>query len=413
MTWTEYNPANLHAFVEYGTFALGKLTEMLTIASYDRVNAFPPEASVAFDNSSQHLQIAWGESETDGQSASRVNYAKLVSNGTVLTELQVAKFAAKLRDVSITAMTGHDGAFVAWQTTDSNYFLYVSQISASGQLVYVRELNYTTGQSKYLTVSADSQGNFYVVWYQPSPINQPTLQSPAPATTVTYVRMNVDGDIVQSWNGIVRQPVISMEVSGDGTVYDVSPTGLVRVAMPTQSYNLEWIAAFAFASCVGACAAVSTEEGRYRILALFSKGLSLDKHEPQSNEVVRVLARKPGLQLKDIKHFSHESINMKSLLRLERTGALGSFRDGASRRFYAKSSSDASSDTVATRILLRIMDHPGTWEAQLSKDLALSQQIVHYHLRKLRNAGLVSTTVHHEGGRKLYRFTNDKERKEV
>jgi DNA-binding transcriptional ArsR family regulator len=412
MTWTEYNPASLHAFVEYGTFASGKLTEMQTIASYDRVNAFPPEASVAFDNSSQHLQIAWGESETDGQSASRVNYAKLVSNGTVLTKLQVAKFAATLRDVSITAMTGHDGAFVAWQTTDSNYSLYVSQISADGQLVYLRELNSTTGQSRYPTVSADSQNNLYVVWYQPSALNPPTPQSPPPVTSITYVRMNIDGDIIETWNGIVREPVISMTVSEDGTVYAVSPAGLVRVAMPSQSYNLEWIA-FVFASCVGACGAFSTEESRYRTLSLFSKGLSLDKDAQQSNEVVRVLARKPGLKLKEIRHFIREPINMKLLIRLERTGTLGSFREGVSRRFYARASSVDPSDTAATRILLWIMDHQGTWEAQLSKDLNLSQQIVHYHLKKLRNAGLISTTVDRDGSRKLYRFTTAKEQKEA
>jgi DNA-binding transcriptional ArsR family regulator len=386
---------------------------MQTIASYDRVNAFTPEASVVFDNSSQHLQIAWGESETDGQSASRVNYAKLVSNGTVLTKLQVAKFAATLRDVSITAMTGHDGAFVAWQTADSNYSLYVSQISAGGQLVYLRELNSTTGQPRYLTVSTDSQNNLYVVWYQPSALNRPTPQSPPPVTSITYVRVNIDGDVIETWNGIVREPVISMTVSGDGTVYAVSPTGLVRVAMPTQSNNLEWIMAFLFASCMGACGAVSTEESRYRMLSIFSKGVSLGKHDPQKNEVVRVLARKPGLRLKDIRHFSHEPINMKLLIRLERTGVLGSFRDGVSRRFYAKAGSVAPSDTVATRILLWIMAHPGTWEAQLSKDLSLSQQIVHYHLKKLRNAGLVSTAVHPDGSRKLYRFTNAKEQKEA
>lgn len=66
-------------------------------------------------------------------------------------------------------------------------------------------------------------------------------------------------------------------------------------------------------------------------------------------------------------------------------------------------------DTVATRILLWIMDHPGTWEAQLSKEIGLSQQIVHYHLKKLRDSGLVSTTVDRDGGRKLYRFTNTKQ----
>ena len=405
LTWTEYNPTSSHASVEYGTFASGKFTRIVTIASYDRANTFPPETSVAFDNTSRHLQIAWGESETDGQSASRVNYAKLVSNGTILTSLQVAKFAATLRAVSIATMPGQDGGFVDWQTTTSNSSLYVSQISANGQLDYVRELNYTTGQSKYLTVSADSQGNLYVVWYQPTALNPPTPQSPHPPTSITCVRMNIDGDIVQTWNGIVREPVISMAVSNDGTVYAVSPAGLVRVTIPAEAYSGEWIAAFIFASCVGTVGALSTEEGRYRLIALFSKHTL--PYEAGHNEVVRILARKPGLKLHDIKNvIGHRPTNMRLLVRLEKSGALGSFRAGLSRRFYVRAGSDSSIDTIPTRILLWIIDHPGTWEAQLSKDLGLSQQIVHYHLKKLRDSGLITTSLDFDGSRKLYRFTN-------
>jgi DNA-binding transcriptional ArsR family regulator len=409
MTWTEYSPTSLHASVEYGTFTSGNFTRIITIASYDRANAFPPETSVAFDNTSRHLQIAWGESETDGQSASRVNYAKLVSNGTILTNLQVAKFAATLRAVSIATMPGQDGGFVDWQTTASNSSLYVSQISASGQLVYVRELNYTTGQSKYLTVSADSQGNLYVVWYQPSALNPTTPQYSHSLTSITYVRMNVDGDIVQTWNGIVREPVMSMAVSDDGTVYAVSPAGLVRIAMPSNDYGGEWVAAFVFVSCVGTVGALSTEEGRYRLITLCSKRSLLD--ETEHNEVVRILARKPGLKLHDIKdNINHRSTNMRLLVRLEKSGALGSFRAGLSRRFYVKAGSVSSVDTIPTRILLWIIDHPGTWEAELSKDLGLSQQIVHYHLKKLRDSGLITSTLDFDGSRKLYRFTDDNSR---
>ena len=118
-------------------------------------------------------------------------------------------------------------------------------------------------------------------------------------------------------------------------------------------------------------------------------------------------------RLHDIRRsVSHEPTNLRSLVRLEKAGALGSFRDGLSRRFYVKASPVSSVDAVATRILLSIMDHPGTWEAQLAKDIGLSQQIVHYHLKKLRDSGLITTTVDHDGTRKLYRFTNAKQHEE-
>ncbi|HUK29289.1 MAG TPA: ArsR family transcriptional regulator [Candidatus Acidoferrales bacterium] len=402
-TWTEYNPANLAASVDYGRITSGVFTQVRTIASYERADAFPPETSMVFDNSSRHLQLAWGESEHDGQSGSQVNYAKLVSNGTILTTLQVAKFTATLRDVSMTATSGRDGAFVAWQTTTSNSSVYISQISANGQLVYVRQLNYTSGQSRYLVFSADPEGNIYVVWYQPSATTTPTHQTRTTVTSITYVRMNIDGDIVETWNGVVRGSVLSMAVSNDGTVYATSPAGLVRVTVPTNNYGNEWIGAFLFVSCLGVAGAISTEEGRYRFISLCWR------YSPTGdlghNEILRTLAKSPGLNLRNIRNATnHTHANMRQLVRLEKSGALASFRTGLSRKFYVKIVSPNSTDGLQTRILLWIIDHPGIWEARLSKDLGLSQQIVHYHLKKLRDSGLVTTITTPDGNRKLYRL---------
>ena len=173
LTWTQYSPSTKHALVEYGTVSKDQFSRSEAIASYDGVNAFPPKARIVFDNSSEHVQIAWGETQSLARPVSTVDYAKLVTNGTVLTRLQVAKFNATLRDVSITSARGHDGAFVLWQTDSSNASVFVSQISAAGQLTYLEQLNYPMGQSKYLTVSTDSQNNLYVIWYQPSDLSAP------------------------------------------------------------------------------------------------------------------------------------------------------------------------------------------------------------------------------------------------
>jgi DNA-binding MarR family transcriptional regulator len=51
-----------------------------------------------------------------------------------------------------------------------------------------------------------------------------------------------------------------------------------------------------------------------------------------------------------------------------------------------------------------IREHPGVWEAQLAKDLAISQQIVHYHLKRLLAQGLITGTLEPDGKRKLYHF---------
>jgi DNA-binding transcriptional ArsR family regulator len=83
---------------------------------------------------------------------------------------------------------------------------------------------------------------------------------------------------------------------------------------------------------------------------------------------------------------------------------IASFRDGLSRRFYVKNLGGGSIDPIASRILRRIAECPGTWEAQLVKDLGLSQQLVHYHLKRLRDSKLVTAISEMEGSRKLYRF---------
>ena len=411
MTWTEYNPSTAHAVVEYGWIVSSTLAEVNPIASYSQVNAFPPKARVVFDNSSRNLQVAWGETQADSQFGSTVNYAKFGMNGTLLAKLQVARFEETLRDVSIAPLSGEDGAFVIWQTQTSNESVYVSQISAVGKLVYLKQLNYTTGQSRYPAVSTDLQDNLYVVWYEPS-IPSP-LQSIRSTTTsltnVTYLQMNLDGVILQTGNGVVSAPIIGVTVD-DGTLYGISTNGLVKVVTPSHQNNpFVWVAAIALASSIGVAGSIWIEEGRYKWLSLCS-GLTthlIRKRRATNERVVRLLARTPGLNAREINRLGDkDGVGMSTLVEMEKTGTVSSFRDGLFRRFYVKQIDGCSIDTVRTRILLWVLDHPGIWEAQLAKDLSLSQQIVHYHLKILRDSKLITTLVEPNGGRKLYRFAS-------
>ena len=412
MTWTEYDPSTEYAIVEYGTIRSTTVFLEKQIVSYNGVASFPPKARVVLDNSSGPLQVAWGESQADGQSDSTVNYARVGFNGTVLIKLQVAKFVARLRDLSITPTTGRDGAFVIWQTQASNASVYVSQISAGGQLAYLKELNYTTGQSKYLAFSTDVENNLYVMWYQPSVFAGPTAPTQAPPTNVTYLRMNFDGDIVQTGSGMFRSPIIGVTVLSDGNLYGVSTDGLVKVVTPPQAENnLVWVATVALMSCVSVSVAGSLwiEEGRYKWVAFCSRIASPPPKQSSAigQEILRLLTRKPGLNIRDIKRLiDRHDVGTLSLIGMERTGLIASFRDGLSRRFYVKTIEGESVDSLRNRIMLWVLDHPGIWEAQLAKDLGFSQQIVHYHLKKLRESRLITTTEGSEGGRKLYRFAN-------
>jgi predicted transcriptional regulator len=164
--------------------------------------------------------------------------------------------------------------------------------------------------------------------------------------------------------------------------------------------------------CVGVAGfagSVLAEEGRYRWVTLYSKISKLSNEEPgaPNEETLRLLARKPGLRIREIKRFiGRRRIDTTELVAMERNGLLASFRDGLSRRFYVKDNDVEATDTLRNRVLLWILDHPGIWEAKLAKDLGLSQQIVHYHLKKLRETKLIIAKVDANGTRKLYRFAD-------
>ncbi|HUK51433.1 MAG TPA: winged helix-turn-helix domain-containing protein [Terriglobales bacterium] len=407
LAWTQYSSSINHALVEYGTVVEHELAHTETIASYTGVSAFPPKAQIVIDNSSEHIQIAWGETHSLNQPNSTVEYAKLVTNGTVLTRLQVARFNSTLQDVAITAGPGNDGAFVLWQTDSLDQPIFVSQISAAGKLVFLKQLSGATSQLRYLAVSTDSENNLYVVSYQPSGLIPPATPTPRPITSITYLRINDDGEIVETWNSMLRSPVVSVAISYAGNIYAVSPSGLVHIVQP-QSNGTEWTMAIGLVSGVVAAGVLSTEEGKYRLITCFLRH-SLTSNPRQTDEVVSVLTKKPGLNLDDLQHHPGvQSAGMRLLVRMERLGAIGSFRDGLSRRFYVTTREGARVTNLATRVLLWIRDHPDIWEAQLSKDLGLSQQIVHYHLKKLREGGLITAAESSNGSRKLYRFVNSR-----
>ena len=296
-----------------------------------------------------------------------------------------------------------------WRTETSNESVYVSQISAGGELVYLKQLNYTTGQSKFIAVSTDFQDNLYVVWYEPSMPSQSAESTIPTATNVTYLRMNSNGDILPTVNGVVSGPIIAVTVLNDGILYGVSPDGLVKVVTPSHQNNpFEWVAAVALVSGIGVAGSVGIEEGRYKWLSLCSVLTTrLIRKRPTTDAVVRQLARKPGLNASEINRLGDEDrIGMVTLIGLEKAGLISSFRDGWSRRFYVRPSEGGSIDTLRTRIMLCVLEHPGIWEAQLAKDLGLSQQIVHYHLKKLRDSKLITMVVDSNDGRKLYRFAD-------
>lgn len=407
LAWTQYTPGTGRASVEYGTLSRSEFTHPQLIMSYNDTNPFPPKARLAIDVSSGYVHMAWGESHSGEQLGSTVDYAKLAANGTVVTTLQVAKLDETFHDVSVSVEPSYAGAFVVWQS-DADSSPYVAQISHAGRLVYLKQLNYATTGGPLLAVSADSENNLYIAWLQPSARNSLSSQTRIPTTKVQYLMMNSAGDIVDTQSQIIRGPMIAVTVSDEGNLYAVSTSGFVKIATPQHQSGAMWLAAFALLGCVALFGAFSTEEGRYKLISAYPTApwISNETSTALRRDVVRLLARRPGLKLTDIRTYTDNSrLALSSLIQMEKKGAICSFRDGLARRFYARETTERSSNSLSSRILFWILEHPGIWEAQLAKDLALSQQIAHYHLKQLLALGLVTGTFEPDGKRKLYRFT--------
>jgi DNA-binding transcriptional ArsR family regulator len=415
LVWTEFDPSSGHATVNYGSVSTAPVSQTQLVASYNGTLPFPPEARILFDNSTDQLDVTWGESQTTNQTTSTVNYEKLTPNGTLVSRLELAKLNQTLSDVSIAAVPGQNGngTFVTWGTDNGTSSIYVSQISDSADLLYVKKLSYPTDPERYIEVSASSANGLYVLWYQPPSPSMQASQVSSPLENVTYLRMNSDGIIVQTGTGVFNQPILGVTVLSNGAVYGVSPDGLVRAVTPSKPQGSTSIflvvALMSSLSVAGFSGSILIEEGRYRWATLYSKAArSSQRLTPlTSQKVITLLARKPGLKLRDIKRLGGDRpVGTTTLVGMERNELLASVRDGLSRRFYVKGTETGQVDAVRSRILFWILDHPGVWEAQLAKDLGLSQQLVHYHLKQLKDTRLIKADVDPTGSRKLYRFVD-------
>ena len=434
IVWTQFDTeTGLSGGAYYGTLGSAEMLNRTTlIASYNRSLLSAPRPHLALDPVSDGLHIAWVESieAGGGEVVSSVRYAQVDLRTRNVTRLQIARFNAPSDDVSVTSGSSGD-AYVVWQqsaVSGGTRPVYVALVSRTGQIVYVRELAEPNTQTlaSHFTVSADSQDNLYVVWYQPSgfPSQRPSQTSTA-TSNVAYLKLDKDGLVSEFRNELITGPLIAVTVSSSGDLFALSQPGVVRVLNPISTLSVGVIGAAAIV--VSAMAgAFSTEEVRYRILlssAPIAKRLTRkgkQANAAKDREVLRALSRRPGVGLRELKGLlSREKPTMVRLALLERSGYVSSVRIGVTRRFYIdrnlrlQSSPDAIlvSDTVSSRVVHEIESNPGIWEAELSRNLGLSQQIVHYHLKKLQASDILK--VESVGKRKHYRLRGSPYRESV
>jgi len=405
LVWTQLDKnADLAGGAYYGRLGAARILNQTTqIASYNRSLVSVPRPRLAFDRTSENLRMAWVESNVlDGGIVSSVRYAQVDLRTGNITRLRVAVLNEPTEGASVASGSSGD-AYVVWQqdVSSNTGTLYVAQISTKGQIMFVRELAQPSPQepASRFAVSADSQDNLYVIWYQPSGVPSRYASGISTvSTSISYLKLDRDGALSASGRELVTGPLIAVTVSRSGDLFAISQHGIIQVAAPVSTVSIGLIGAAAVAASAMA-GAVGTEEVRYRMLrSLTPVARSLDRRRTKDGprrhyRLLKAISRRPGLGIRELRDLMpREKPTMFKLALLERDGYVSSVRNRLTRRFYSVRNLSLSHPSVAisicestaTRIIHEVESNPGIWEAKLAKNLGLSQQIVHYHLRKLQ-----------------------------
>ena len=398
----------------YGVIENNHLVHPTLVTQYDNQSFLAvPRPQMIYDEAYSSLHIAWSYSQiTNSQVNSQVSYARVNLDdnaSTAVHRIAVADLKQPVQDASV-AQGGNGSAYVVWQApaSDSSRLVYVSRISKEGNVVFLHGFTEPSTAAPYLVSSSDSQENLYLVWYQPPPLPRSVVPVRS-VTSVSYVRIDDAGSVTDSGNKQVSGTVLAIGVSMTGDVYAVSSLGVIKVKPPILTPLVQLMLGIAAFSAAGIAV---TEEGKYRLIRSLTS-ISHNFYRPglrtlNDDAILQLLTEKPGSNLREIKRTTriNARVSLSRLTQLERAGYISSIRVGLSRRFFESNPTDqmVAPKKIACLILNEIKRTPGTWEGKLAQDLGLSQQIVHYHVRRMRSEGLLDVEL--EGRRKLYRLAN-------
>ena len=415
LVWTEESIMTQNRTLSeyYGTIENGHIAGALLLAQYSNESFLDiPRPRMIYDQGYSSFHIAWSYSQQDQNTHvnSQVRYAMVASDGNETRRIAVANLKEPLQGASI-AQGGNGSAYVIWQIpSDSSPSVYVSRISREGGVVFLHSFTEpSTTLSPYLIAASDSQENLYLVWYQPPQLPQRVVP-PRSLTRVSYMRIDETGSVTDSVNGLIAGTVLAIGISNAGDVYAVSSSGIIEVKIKILTPLIQLVLGLALFSTLGLAL---TDEGKYRVmrsLTSVSQGRPPEL-TPNTNAILQLLTHKPGSDLKEIRRSLRAgatSVSLRELTRLENAGYVSSVRVGLGRRFFDSNPADqlAVPNRIASMILNEIKRTPGTWEGKIAHDLCFSQQIVHYHVKRMRSEGLLDVEL--QGRRKLYRLANSR-----
>ena len=415
VVWTEESIGTPNRTLSeyYGTIENGHLSGSLLLAQYSNQSFVDvPRPRMIYDQGYSRFSIAWTYSQ-QGQGtlvSSQVRYAIVDADGNETRRIAVADLKDRVQGASV-AQAGNGSAYVIWQMpSESTPSVYVSRISREGRVVFLHSFTEPSTTSPYLMAASDSQENLYLVWYQPPQLPQRVVPARS-LTSVSYMRIDEAGSVTDSGNGLISGTILAIGVSNAGDVYAVSSSGIIQVKVKVLTPLLQVLLGLSLFATVGLA---MTDEGKYRLTrslsSLSSRSTSVDV-TPNTKAILHLLTHKPGIDVGEIRRSlrtGSTSITLGDLTRLEEAGYVSSVRVGFGRRFFDSNPADqmAVPNRIASMILNEIKRTPGTWEGKIAHDLCLSQQIVHYHVKRMRSEGLVDVEL--QGRRKLYRLANSR-----
>jgi len=414
VVWTEetISAQNRTLSEYYGTIENGHLIGALLLTQYGNQPFMDvPRPQIVFDQTYSRFHIAWTYTQQQNTHVdSQVRYAMVDSASNETRRVTVADLKEPVQDASIT-LGGNGSAYVIWQIpSGTSPSLYVSKISSGGRVLFLHSFAAPlTTTSPYLTAASDAEENLYLVWYQPPQLPQRVVPARS-STRISYMRIDEAGSVTDSGNGLIAGTVLAIGVSNAG-VYAVSSSGIIELKARVPTLLIQLMVGLAAFSTMGI---VLTDEGKYRLMrsiTSLSKSSKSPEVTPNANAILQLLTHRPGCDLKEIRRSlrtSATSVSLTDLTRLETAGYVSSVRVGLGRRFFDSNPIDqmAVTNRIASMILNEIKRTPGTWEGKIAHDLCLSQQIVHYHVKRMRTRGLLDVEL--RGRRKLYRLANSR-----
>lgn len=378
------------------------------------------KGSMSFDETS--LYLAWVDEFVDG--TSRVMYSRVELSRNASTTVSLEELKGTVGRLSLSPTPDGD-VIIGWAYQESTLSPPVARLAKlareGGGSITAADIRLPRYLDELESMAVDSQGNLHTVWVECVEDTQMAARLPrACQLGLYYVRFSSDGQSSEQKAEALDMPVLGVFVLDNGSLYVVLPEGLLQVATPFPKKDLMTLL-FAVSAVATVIGSLNTEVGTYHVARWkariwpWKKRYTMDPSARLDGKLLRKIRGCPGVTFSDLRSIApYGRIELASRVwMLERSGLVGSSREGTKKRFYYVAKADhggSRADQVRQTVLCLVDSEPGMTEAQIARRLHLSQQLANYHLRLLSKAKLLRTV---RSESKVSYFVNEWYRKQA